>query len=390
MYNPFFEGGCSMITTFYLPTKIIFGVGSFKQLGSEARELGQKALLVTGRNSMRRTGVLDRVVQDLKNNGVDTVVFDKVVPNPRASTIDEGARVVRQEEFELVIGLGGGSAMDTAKGIVLASTGTKPIWDYIGTEIKVSGPVLPLIVVPTLAATGSEANCSASITNWETREKRGCVTPYIFPKVSIVDPELTLTLPKKQTAKGGVDIFCHVVEGYITTQEPSMVTDGIMETVMRTVVELLPKALTKLDDIEIRAQLSWASTIACSQFIALGGGYGQRTCHSISNSLSGYCDIAHGDCLAALLPAWMRYTFPVRPERFHSLGKNVFGEEDGIAATERWLEKVGMKLRLRDLGIKPELFEKIATNCIRTDARTKTHPRLLDVDAIKQIYQDSY
>jgi len=107
-----------MITTFYLPTKIIFGVGSFKQLGSEARGLGQKALLVTGRNSMRRTGVLDRVVQDLKNNGVDTVVFDKVVPNPRASTIDEGARVVRQEEFELVIGLGGGSAMDTAKGIV--------------------------------------------------------------------------------------------------------------------------------------------------------------------------------------------------------------------------------------------------------------------------------
>ncbi len=154
-----------MITTFYLPIKIIFGAGSFKQLGVEARELGQKAMLVTGRSSMRRAGVLDRVVQDLKNNGVDTLVFDRVVSNPHASTIDEGARMVRQEGIELVIGLGGGSAMDTAKGIVLASTGTRPLWDYIGSEIKISGAVLPLILVPTMAATGSEANSSFSITN---------------------------------------------------------------------------------------------------------------------------------------------------------------------------------------------------------------------------------
>ena len=379
-----------MITTLHLPTKIIFGVGSFKQLGAEAREIGQKAILVIGYNSMRRTKVLDRVVQDLKNNGVDALVFDKVLPNPHASTIDEGARLVRQEGIDLVIGLGGGSAMDTAKGIVLASGGTKPIWDYVGTDVKVAGTVLPLILVPTVAASGSEANSVASITNWQIREKKGLQDPYLFPVVSIVDPELTLTLPKGQTAKGGVDIFCHVVESYITAKEPSMVTDGIMETVMRTVVVFLPRVLNRLDDIEARTQLSWASTIACSQFLYLGGGYGQRTCHSISNFLSGYYDVAHGDCLAALLPAWMRYTFPVKPERFHSLGRNIFGEEDGIVATERWLDRVGMKLRLRDLGIEPGLFEEIAACCIRTDARTKAHPRILDIDAIKQIYQDSY
>lgn len=379
-----------MITTFHLPTKIIFGVGSFKRLGAEAREIGQKAVLVTGRSSMRRTGVLDRVVQDLKNNGVGVLVFDKAVPNPRASTIDEGARMAQREGIDLIIGLGGGSAMDTAKGIVLASIGNKPIWDYIGTDIKVSGSVLPLILVPTVAATGSEANNTATITNWETREKRGLLNPYLFPVVSIVDPELTLTLPRRQTATGGVDIFCHVVEDYITAKEPSMVTDGIMESVMRAVVVFLPKVLNRLDDIEARTQLSWASTIACSQFLTLGGGYGQRTCHSISNFLSGYYDIAHGDCMAALLPAWMRYTFPVKSERFHSLGKDVFGEEDGIVATERWLDRVGMKLRLRDFGIEPELFEEMAAGCIRTDARTKVHPRILDIDAIKQIYQDAY
>jgi len=379
-----------MITAFHLPTRIIFGVGSLSQLGAEARELGQKAMLVTGLGSMRRTGVLDRVVGGLRSNGVDTLVFDKVVPNPHTSTIDEGAKMARQEGVELIIGLGGGSAMDTAKGIVLASTGTKPIWDYIGTDIKVSGPLLPLILVPTMAATGSEANGGASITKRETREKAYIFTPYMFPKVSIIDPELTLTVPKKQTATGGVDIFCHAVEGYITTQEPSMVNDGIIEAVLRTVVELLPKVLDKLDDIGMRTELSWASTIACSQLIALGSGYGPRTCHSISNFLGGYYDVAHGDCLAAILPVWMRYTLPVRAERFHALGKNVFGEEDGIAATEKWLEKVGRRLRLRDLGVEPERFEEIAASCIRTDPRTKAHPIVLDVDAIKRIYQDSY
>ena len=378
-----------MITTFHLPTKIIFGVGGFKQLGAEAKEFGQKAILVTGRSSMQRTGLLAKGIQDLKNNGVDALVFDKVVPNPRASTIDEGARVVRREGIDLVIGLGGGSAMDTAKGIVLASTGTKPFWDYIGADIKVSGPMLPLILVPTIAATGSEANYFASITNWKTREKKACITPYIFPRVSIVDPELTRSVPKQETATGGVDIFCHVVESYITAEEPSMVTDGVMETVMRTVVVFLSEALKRLDDIEARTQLSWASTIACSQLLYLGGGYGQRTLHFISNPLSGYYDVTHGDCLAALLLAWMRYTLPVKPERFHSLGKNVFGEEDGIVATERWLDKIRMKLRLRDLGIAPELFEEIAARAA-TESRLKAHPRLLDVDAIKQIYQDSY
>jgi len=379
-----------MITTFHLPTKIIFGVGSFKQLGAEAREIGQKAMLVTGRSSVRRTGLLDRVIQDLKDNGVDALVFDKVVPNPRATTIDEGASLVCSEGIDLVIGLGGGSAMDTAKGIALASSGTKPIWDYIVTDVKVSGPVLPIILVPTIAATASEANHSAAITNWQIREKRSLLSPYLFPKVSIVDPELTLTLPEKQTAQGGVDIFCHVVESYITAEEPSTVNDGIMETVMRTVVLFLPEVLKRLDDLEARTQLSWASTIACSQLLYLGGGCGQRTCHSISNYLSGYYDVVHGDCLAALLPAWMRYTLPVTPERFHSLGKNVFGEEDGIVATERWLETVGMKLRLGDLGVEPGLFAEMAAGCIRTDARTKAHPRVLNVETIKQIYQDAY
>ena len=378
-----------MITTFHLPTKLVFGAGSLNQLGAEAKELGRKAIIVTYQSDMLPSGLLDRVVQELKSNGVEPVVFDKIVPNPRASTVDEGARLVRQEGVDLVVGLGGGSAMDSAKGVVLASAGDKSIWDYVGTKIEVSRPVLPLLMVPTVAATASEANEFAVFTNWEKRQKALVFTPYMYPRVSIIDPELTVSLPKKPTAQGGVDIFCHAVEGYITTQTPSPITDGITETAMRTAVLALPKALAKPDDIEARASLLWASIIANSPFLTLGGGSGRLTLHGMSTPLSGYFDVAHGDGLAAMLPAWMRFTEPVKPERFRSLGRNVFGEEDGIAATEKWLDKVGMRLRLRDIGVKPEVFDEVAAR-IEAAGRTKGHPKLLDAAAIKQIYQEAY
>jgi len=377
-----------MTTTFHLPTKLIFGVGSLDQLGTEARKLGRKAILVID-PVVRDTGVLDRAVQDLKSSGVESLIFDKVVPNPRTSAVDEGAKIVRQEKLALIIGIGGGSAMDTAKGIVLASTGTKPVWDYVGTDIEISGPVLPLVLLPTTAATGSELDHIAVLTNQKTREKKVLYSPHIFPKVSIVDPELTLSVPKQQTAMGGVDIFLHAMEGYITAPKPSFITDGIVEAIMRTVVVFLPEALDRLDDIEARTQLSWASPLAISQVRTLGGGFGIATLHFIGVPLTGYYDITHAEGLAALLPAWMKYTLPVKPERFQSLGKNVFGEADGIAATEKWLDKVGMKLRLRDFGIDPASFEEIAARAA-AQSQLKAHPRLLDVGAIKQIYQDSY
>lgn len=214
-------------------------------------------------------------------------------------------------------------------------------------------------------------------------------SPYLYPKVSIVDPELTLTLPQKPTAQGGVDIFCHLAECYLTAKTTSTLNDAIMEALMRTVVESLPQVLARPDDIEGRARLSWASTMACSQFTKLGGGEGAMTLHGIEHPLSGYYDIAHGDGLAALLPAWMRFTFPVRRDRFRSLGSNVFGAEDGIAATEKWLGKVGMRLRLSDLGIKPQRYAEMAASAIRTAPWLKYHPRSLDITAIKQIYRDS-
>ncbi len=378
-----------VLTTFYLPTRIIIGPGSFARLGTEASRLGRRAILVTGRSSLRKTGVLDRAVSDLEDKGVEALIYDRVEPNPRASTVDDGARLAREAGADLVIGLGGGSAMDAAKGITLASTGTYPIWHYIETEVEVKGQLPKLILVPTVAASGSEANNGAVITNWGAHEKCVLSSPNTYPKVSIVDPELTLTLPAKPTLQGGVDIFCHLVEPYITADNPAPLTDGIVEATLRLVVDYLPRALAKLDDIHTRTQLSWASTIACSAFTSLGGGGGALTLHGIEHPLSGYYDIAHGDGLAALLPAWMRYTYPVRKERFEALGRNVFGQPDGIKATENWLQKIGMKLKLRELGIEPERIKEMADNAVKTAPWLKSHPKRLDAKVIAQIYSDS-
>lgn len=384
-----------MITTFYLPTRIIFGVGSVASLGTEARRMGKRVMLVNSFRGVQQADLLNmitRVTQDLESNGLEVINFDKVVPNPRASTVDEGAKLVHQKGVDLIIGFGGGSAMDTAKGIRVASMGNKPIWDYFEAGVvEIADPLLPLILVPTTAATGSEADSIAVLTNSETHDKKVLKSPALFANVAIIDPELTLTVPRKLTAQGGVDIFCHTVEVYITTQSPSALSDGIMETVMRLAVEALPQALKNLDDIEARTKLSWASTLAISPVVTLGGSVGVMTCHSLELPLSAYYDIDHSAGMVALLPAWMRHTFPARPERFNSLGRNVFGEADGITATEKWLDKVGMRLNLRTLGVEPQHLEDIASECAAKCAfQLGKHPNLLDAPAIAQIYRESY
>ncbi len=377
--------------TFNLPVRILYGAGSIARLGGEAKAIGRKAMVVTYPD-IRRVGLLDKVTTDLKANGVDIVVFDEVEPNPRSSTVDKGARIARDKKIDLIIGLGGGSAMDTAKGIAIASSGTESVWSYVsGGTGEVKGPVPPLIQVPTMAGTGSEINAGGVITNWETHVKTGIGHRSLWAKVAIVDPEVTLTVPKRQTAAGAADIFSHVVERYVTDDRPNPMTDGIRETVMRMVVKYLPKALARLDDIEARNQLSIASTTAMSAFVTWGDGGGVMSCHGIEHALSGYYDVIHGEGLAALLPAWMKFYLPVMRERCDSLGKNVFGKKDGIQATEEWLQSVGMRLRLRDLGCELEHADEIAALAIKSSPGLDSRgPRKLDAAAIAQVYRDAF
>ena len=378
-----------MLVRFELPTAILFGSGSIGKVGEEAAKLGHKAMVVTYPD-IRRIGLVDKVLKDLKANKIDALVFEKVEPNPRSLTVDEGASIARKGKIDMVIGLGGGSAMDAAKGIAVASSGTAPIWDYMMKRAEVKGVVPPIIQIPTISGTGSEINFSAVITHWETHVKSGLRDPHSMARVAVIDPEITLSVPPHQTKAGGVDILFHILEPYLTDGAPEPLTDGIRETCMKMVVKYLPRVVAHPDDLEARTQLSWASTIAMSQFARLGGGSGDLTCHGIEHAVSGYYDVTHGDGLAAIFPAWMRSFYQLREDRFKSLAKNVFGKEDGIKAVEEFLESVGMRLRLRNLGCKLEDAQAIAELAIKSSPYLTAHPTPLDVNTIAKIYRDSF
>jgi len=316
---------------------------------------------------MRRLGITNRVINALEREKLRVTLFDKVEPNPRVTTIDDAARIFREQKLDLIIALGGGSVMDAAKGVAMAASGTQSVWHYIENQ-----------------------DCGAVITNWATHEKMVLGHKTLYPVVSIVDPELTLSLPLKQTLQGAVDIFCHLLEPYLTDTGQSPLSDGIRETAMKLVVDNSSSIRTDLNNIEVRTQLSWASTIACSAFASLGGGGGGMSLHGIEHAISAYSDVAHGDGLAALLPAWMEYTKPVASERFKQLGEKVFGDEDLIGSTRIWLKGIGMDIHLRDTGINYGSLSQIAGTVQKTASWITEHPRGMIVNNIIGIYESSF
>ncbi|MEL7563090.1 iron-containing alcohol dehydrogenase [Dehalogenimonas sp. 4OHTPN] len=378
------------LTEFNLPTRVIFGEGVFDRLGEGAAAIGKRALIVSGQKTMRRLELLDRAADLLERAGVQTFLFDKVEPNPRASTIDEGAALARLSGIDMVIALGGGSAMDAAKGIALAAAGHKPVWHYLTTSDNPEGDVPALIMVPTVSASGSEVNSGAVITDWDSHQKRVLSRPTLQPVTAIVDPELTLSLPLQPTLAGGIDIFCHAVEPYITASHPEPLNDGWREAMLRTVVEYLPVVRGDLRNLKARRALAWASTMACSAFSSLGGGDGSMTLHGIEHPLSGLYDIAHGDGLAALLPAWLADVLRERSDRVRLLGERVFGADDGQKAVEDWLRSVGMRLRLENLGVKQESIPDLARLAKVSSPWIKHNPTPLEFDDIERLYRMAY
>ncbi len=356
-------------TVFQTPIKLVFGDGAVDKAGAEAALLGKRALVVIGGSSARKTGLLDKVLTDLKNNGVETHVFEGVTPNPRTSTVDEAAAEAAKHNVDLIVGLGGGSVMDASKAIKLAYSGGRPVFEYYtgAADPKQVQPKAELLLICTMAATGSEFNNWAVVTDWDTHEKRAIGVPAFYPATSIVDPALTLSMPVDQVAKGGVDIFLHVMENYITHEGGAPMADALREAIMKVAVDWLPPSLKDPNDLEARSNLSWASTLACSQIIALGGGLGYRPIHLIEHPVSGYFDIAHGDGLAALTPAWLRQSMAVRSGRIQKLARNVFGASgDPADAVESWLKTVGMQLSLRNLGVTEDKFDAMAQTAIET------------------------
>lgn len=363
--------------SFYNPTRIFFGVGTLQELGETARASGKNALIVTGGGSVKRNGVFERAVQILEAAGVSYAECAGVEPNPRIDTVRRGADIAREEKCDFVIALGGGSVMDAAKVMAAAVHYNGDPWDMIlhGQEnVYVPTKALPIITVPTLAATGSEMNKGAVISNDETNIKSFIMAECLYPTIAIVDPELTVTVPKDQTAFGISDLIVHVTESYFTGIDNTPTQDRFAEAVILTALEWGPKAVADGNDIDAREQVQWASVVALNGWVQAGTN-GDGPVHMIEHALSAHHDIAHGAGLAIVNPAWMRFATKARPKKFVQFAERIFGltpksTDDldtalaGIDRYEGFLRSIGCPTRLSEVGIGDELLSQYAKDAM--------------------------
>ncbi|OGF45758.1 MAG: hypothetical protein A2452_01685 [Candidatus Firestonebacteria bacterium RIFOXYC2_FULL_39_67] len=370
----------------YWPVKFIFGTGEFKRAGVEAKLLGRKAFIVTGRNSVKKLGYLDNLLAQLKSNGISFEIFYKVEANPRSITIDEGGRLAKSLGSDFVIALGGGSAMDAAKGIALIAKceDNVSIWDFVHCsekKCKININPLPMLMIPTLPATGSEGNPTAVITNPELKQKVHLMDSHLFPAVSIIDPQLTYSLTKEQTAYSGVDILCHLLEPYLTHFGEVPLKDRMAEDIMLKTIENTPLAMENPDDPDYRGLMSYSGTIACSPLRQMAWN-GKAYLHWMEHCLSAWTDVPHSEGLACLLLSWMKYMKKYEFFAFRSnlFGEKVFGSKDASSHIEAWLSRLEVKTNLT--GIKDGLIENMADTLMDVYSGGKDYIELPSGDKI--------
>ncbi len=372
---------------YHNPTRLIFGAGSLPRLGEAAKAHGRKALIVTGGGSIKRSGTFARAVQSLAAAGISYAECSGVEPNPRISTVRRGAQIARAEKCDMVVALGGGSVMDAAKVIAAAVLYAGDPWDMIyhgQAKVHVPTQALPIITVPTLAATGSEMNCGAVITNEETKEKSFVQTACLYPKVALLDPELTRSVPRDQTAYGICDLITHVTETYFNSAARTPIQDRFAESVILTAMEYGPKAIADGNDLEAREQIQWAATLALNGWVSSGAGAQGFPVHMIEHTVSAYHDITHAAGLAILNPSWMRFAAQKNPRKFVQFAERIFGlaasgPDDldcalkGIGRYEEFLKSIGCPTRFSELKIDGKLVETYAAETLRIISDGKGH-----------------
>ena len=364
---------------FYNPTRIIFGRKAADKIGEAVAAAGiRSALLIYGKGSVRTTGLYDRVRASLAQAGVEVEDLAGVQPNPVVSKVREGIALCRERNLEAVIPVGGGSVYDTAKAVAAGVRYEGDIWDLYGDRIPVKG-ALPIFGILTTSATGSEMNRGSIITNEATRQKWGLHSDFIYPTVSIIDPELQATLPRGQTVWGGIDTIVHVLEVYFDGVRNVDVMSEYSEGIIRTVMKHLPRVMDDASDYDSRAELAWAATLALNESTKCCRTGGDWSTHTIEHSLSASYDIVHAAGLAVIMPAWMEHVRGEYPEIFARFAEKVFGivagsspkgQEQaglaGIAQLRAYFTSLGAPVTLRDLDIPEADLDRIADNVMET------------------------
>jgi alcohol dehydrogenase YqhD (iron-dependent ADH family) len=351
------------------PTKLIFGKGQLEHLKKEVPKYGKKVLLVYGGGSMKRNGLYDDVLTQLREMDASVFELSGVEPNPRLSTVHKGVQICKDEGIDFLLAVGGGSVIDCTKLIAAGAKYDGDAWDIV-TKKAFAKEALPFGTVLTLAATGSEMNAGSVITNWDTKEKYGWGSPVTFPKFSILDPVNTYTVPRDQTVYGIVDMMSHVFEHYFHKAENTEFQDRMCEGLLLTVMETAPKLLEDLENYEHRATILYSGTMALNGMLSMGY-RGDWATHNIEHAVSAVYDIPHGGGLAILFPNWMKHNLHVNPERFKKLAVRVFGvnpegktdEEAGLEGIEKlraFWNSIGAPSRLADYEIDDSKLDVMA------------------------------
>jgi len=363
--------------TFANGTKIIFGKGTEAETGKEVRNWSKKILLHYGKDSIKKSGLYDTVCRSLKDAGVEWVELGGVLPNPRLGLVHQGIKLCREKGVDFILAVGGGSVIDSAKAIAAGVPYKGDVWDFYMRK-AVIGDILPLGVVLTIPAAGSESSNGSVITNEDGLLKKDAGSESMRPKFAIMDPELTFTLPAWQTACGAADIMAHIMERYFTNVTSVELTDRLSEATMKTIIRHAQVVLKEPGNYDSRAEIMWGGTIAHNDLLSTGR-IGDWASHMIEHELSGIYDIAHGAGLAVIFPAWMKYVYKHDVARFAKFASRVWDVDynfddpestakEGIRRLEGFFHDIGLPVTLKELSIKADRFEEMAKKAVARGA----------------------
>lgn len=353
-----------------IDTKFVFGKDAQNQIGRELKQMGIHKVLIHHDNGkfLYDTGLLEQVEKLLEQEGIETLELGGVLPNPRLSLVREGIALAKKEQVDLVLAIGGGSVIDSAKAISLGAVTDTDVWEFF-TGNAVPEKSLPTGVILTCPATGSESSAVTVVNNTDVGMKLLVSNPVVRPAIAFMNPELTYSLPKFLTACGVVDMFSHVCERYFTPDSEIGVIDRMSEGILKTLVEIGPKVLEEPSNYSYRAEIMWIGTIAHNNTVGIGRVQDWAT-HEIGNELSALYDTPHGATLSIIMGSWMRYIYQKSPERFARYAKEVFGVEwtkentleaayAGILKTEEYFRSMGMPVSFGDFKVPTDEVEKM-------------------------------
>lgn len=357
---------------FYPATKYVFGKGVEEKVADQLSEFGmKKPLIVYGKGSVIRSGLLDRIKNSLDKSGIPYAELGGVQPNPVDSKVYEGIEIAKKEGIDSVLAVGGGSSIDTAKAIAAAIPYDGDFWDFYCGKANVT-KALPVGVVLTIPAAGSEGSGNSVITKLDGLHKLGMGSDVLRPKFALMNPELTFTLPPYQTAAGITDMMAHIMERYFSNTPNVEITDRVAEGVLKAIISEAPKVIANPEDYDARANIMWSGTLAHNG-VCSGGREEDWSTHGLEHELSAVYDVTHGAGLAVMFPAWMTYALKENPGKLAQFARRVFDVKEsddmkaaalGIAALKEFLASIGMPTSMKELGIENPDIELLAKKVI--------------------------